>query len=313
MITIDYTYTNYPDLFRLFAKKLKLKIKDNTAYFPEDKGAGKIKLLNLPNQLQIIICDFTYDQEILFQRKKADTDFYILRINYVAAKEDASGSSVFLGKTSASFHYMTSASKPIFNMDVIIPAAWLENFFSKDELSEILVKNTFHKTAVHYYDFFDPEYKRLLNEIIQTPENGNFELMVIQNRISLILERFFTRLYKKLSDTTVFIKASSDELGRVREVEAELLKDFSYQPPNINALARKAAMSTSKLKNLFKEVYGLPVYQYFQKQRMNKAKAMLISRKYSIKQVTEELGYNAVNEFSRAFQKMFDQTPNDIA
>ena len=266
----------------------------------------------LPNQLEMLICDYTCTQDILFQRKKTNSDLYVMRINYVPGAEDTAGSSIFLGKRSTSFHYMTIAHKPIINISLLISKDWLTQFLSNDEKAELLRKNIFNNNSLYYYEFFDSEYKRLLLEIMQTPENSSFELMILQNRILLIMERFFTRLYKKLSDSTVYIKASSEELQRIRDVEAELLKDFSYLPPNINMLSRTAAMSTSKLKTLFKEVYGLPVYQYFQKQRMNRAKAMLISRKYTIKEVTEELGYNAVNEFSRAFQKMFDQVPADI-
>ncbi len=235
-----------------------------------------------------------------------------MRINYVPSAENAAGSSIFLGKASAPFHYMTIANKPVVNVDVIIRSEWLEQFFSMDKPAELLGKNIFPKSSLHYYDTFDTEYKRLLLEMLQEAANNNFELFVFQNRILLILERFFTRLYKKLSDSTAYIKASSEELQRIRMVEQELLKDFSYLPPNINMLARTAVMSSSKLKTLFKQVYGLPVYRYFQKQRMNRAKAMLISKKYTLKEITEELGYNAVNEFSRAFQKMFDQVPTDI-
>nr|WP_255551783.1 helix-turn-helix transcriptional regulator [Aridibaculum aurantiacum] len=73
-----------------------------------------------------------------------------------------------------------------------------------------------------------------------------------------------------------------------------------------------AAMSPSKLKNSFKEIYGMPVYQYYQKHRMNKAKAMLLSRKYSVKEVGMELGYSNLSNFAKAFKKSFDQLPSDI-
>ena len=50
-------------------------------------------------------------------------------------------------------------------------------------------------------------------------------------------------------------------------IEKELVKDFSSEPPGITKLARMAAMSPSKLKNSFKEIYGLPVYQYLSKEQ----------------------------------------------
>jgi AraC-like DNA-binding protein len=73
-----------------------------------------------------------------------------------------------------------------------------------------------------------------------------------------------------------------------------------------------AVMSPSKLKNSFKEIYGLPVYQYYQKHRMNKAKAMLLSRKYSVREVGIEVGYSNLSNFAKAFRKSFDQLPSDL-
>ncbi|HYJ65051.1 MAG TPA: helix-turn-helix transcriptional regulator, partial [Parafilimonas sp.] len=120
------------------------------------------------------------------------------------------------------------------------------------------------------------------------------------------------RFYKKTSEEYKPIRASSDELQRLKTVESEILKDFSYTPPNINQLSRMAAMSPSKLKLIFKQVFGMPVYQYYQKHRMQKGKAMLITQKYSIKQVAAELGYTHVKDFSKAFQKHFDQFPDEL-
>ena len=68
-------------------------------------------------------------------------------------------------------------------------------------------------------------------------------------------------------------------MKRIKEAEDILLKDFSQQPPAIAQLARIAAMSPSKLKILFKEVFGLPVNQYYQKHRMNKAKSHVAIKK----------------------------------
>nr|MBP9215318.1 helix-turn-helix transcriptional regulator [Chitinophagaceae bacterium] len=90
------------------------------------------------------------------------------------------------------------------------------------------------------------------------------------------------------------------------------LKDFSVVPPGIPKLARMAAMSPSKLKTSFRDVYGLPIYQYFQKHRMNKAKAMLLSQKYNVREVGIDVGFSNLSNFAKAFKKSFDQLPSDI-
>src|ERR1700710_2737073 len=103
----------------------------------------------------------------------------------------------------------------------------------------------------------DTEYKRILSEIVQIDDDSAFERLLIQNRIMLLLERFFTRIYYKMSDMHFDVKLSNEDINRIKMIERELVKDFSTEPPGITKLARLAAMSPSKLKNSFKEIYGL--------------------------------------------------------
>ena len=129
----------------------------------------------------------------------------------------------------------------------------------------------------------------------------------------LLLERFFTRFFKKITERPLSIKMSPEEIERLREVESELIKDFSADPPTIPKLARLAAMSPSKLKQTFKVIYGMPVYQYYQKHRMNKAKAMLLSKNYSEHEVASELGFANRSNFLKAFHKSFGQMNENMS
>jgi AraC-like DNA-binding protein len=65
------------------------------------------------------------------------------------------------------------------------------------------------------------------------------------------------------------------------EVENQLVTNLA-QAPTINQLAKQAAMSPSKLKKQFKDVYGLPIYEYFQKNRMQREIDLLIQVNRSV-------------------------------
>jgi YesN/AraC family two-component response regulator len=45
---------------------------------------------------------------------------------------------------------------------------------------------------------------------------------------------------------------------------------------------------------------------------MQKAKAMLLSKKYSVNQVGSEVGYSNLVNFNKAFEKTFQQLPNEL-
>ena len=101
-----------------------------------------------------------------------------------------------------------------------------------------------------------------------------------------MIEKFLNYLYIKHQEISSIekVKLSDDEVKRLMEVESHLVKDFSTPPPTISFLCKVAAMSATTLKNKFKKLYGNNLYEYFQKNRMQRAKALLLSHKYSIKE-----------------------------
>lgn len=71
-------------------------------------------------------------------------------------------------------------------------------------------------------------------------------------------------------------------------------------------------MSESKLKKLFKVSFGMGLYEYFQKNRMHRAKEHILSGKYSITEVGMRLGYQNISNFSAAFRKEFQCLPSEV-
>jgi AraC-like DNA-binding protein len=260
-----------------------------------------------------MIYDYTTLQDILYHRKKSDRDYYTLRLDEFTGHDGVTKSSVFFGSTSQEWFYMATAHTRLRQLNLIFSKKWLEDYFSNEISGEILTNHVTLKSPFVVFEVMDTEYKRLMTEILNVHQDKQFEQMVIQNRVALIIERFFSRVYKGIEVVNHVPKISSRELRNIKQVEVELLKDFSRQPPGIAQLSRTAGMSPSKMKILFKEVFGLPVNQYFQKHRMNKAKAMLLSKKYSVKEVAGELGFASISTFRKAFQKTFDELPAEIA
>ncbi len=309
-----------------FAEALNGKLKNNTLYLPAGTGNGFMRLIELPNGLQGIVSDYTVTQDLLLNRIKINSDFYTLRFDEViipvtALSEDLpvlpaannrEKTAVFLGSTKFDWMFLSKKGTRVKGVNILFSKQWLEQFLEVESVGDILKKYLSLKMSAFNYEPMDMEYKRLLAEIIHTGADDSLKTLIIQNRIMLLLERFFTTTFYKMSDMHFNVKISNEDIGRVKMVEKELVKDFSGEPPGINKLARSAAMSPSKLKNSFKEIFGLPIGQYYQKHRMNKAKAMLLSGKYSVREVGSEVGYGNLSNFAKAFKKAFDQLPSEL-
>jgi AraC-like DNA-binding protein len=281
-----------------------------------------MKLAELPNGLQCIISDYTVHQDTLFQRTKINEPFFTLRFDEVMVPDEkgnttnvssnAIRTAVFLGSAKFDWLFLVNSKTKVKGVNIFFSKEWLEKFVGIESVGDMIKKYLNLKMSAFNYEPMDMEYKRLLAEILSIRVDPTFETLVIQNRIMLLLERFFAQIHKKMNDTHFDVKLSNDDITRLKEIQATLLKDYTVEPPGIAKLAKLAAMSPSKLKNSFKEVYGLPIYQYYQKHRMNKAKAMLLSKKYSVREVGMEVGFSNLSNFAKAFRKSFDQLPSDL-
>ncbi len=312
MIKIEYTHTSYQQLFKLISKQLNLKVKNNVGIIHPSLGEGFVQLVNLHNGLDILIFDCLLNDDIIFHRKKSSRNIYVIRFDDTPEQKENGKPALFFSHISKELYYMTPAKNRSRNIYLSFTREWLFEMFANEPQGEFLFTNILMKEPLYYYDIIDSEYRRLMQEIIQSKDDVSFSKFKVYNRAMAMLERFFARYYRKISETHSHFKISSDEMQRLKHVESEILKDFSYTPPNILKLSRMAAMSPSKFKLVFKEVFGMPVYRYYQKHRLQKGKAMLITKKYTIKQVAAELGYVHIKDFSKAFQKHFDQLPEEI-
>ncbi len=128
----------------------------------------------------------------------------------------------------------------------------------------------------------------------------------------LLVERFFTRLFKKIESMKNQQVLSNHEMQRIMSAEAKLVHDFTKPPPTVSVLARQAHMSETKFKLIFKRVYGCNPYEYYQKNRMIKAKNLLVTGKFSVKEVGLTLNFKNLSNFSVAFRKEFNFLPSEI-
>lgn len=195
-------------------------------------------------------------------------------------------------------------------------------FFNKHHLAHLLGDTALQEVLTQYFPFIlsnkDPEpigtdYRITLAELQVEKINVPLRLNFIQNRVLLLLEKFIVKLNSRKDATTGRLKRTDDETLRLMKVEALLVKSFSTPAPKIYDLSRISAMSPTKLKKDFKALYGLPIYEYFQKNRMLKARSLLLLGKYSIQEVGIMVGYSNFSHFASTFKKEFNILPREVS
>ena len=105
---------------------------------------------------------------------------------------------------------------------------------------------------------------------------------------------------------------SSLDVRQLYHVRAQLLQDLG-QPPRLSALAQSAAWSESKLKRLFKQVFGTPVYQYYQAARLQEAVRLLSTQPLSVSEVGYRLGFQNLSHFTKLFARYTGSRPKQFS
>lgn len=103
-----------------------------------------------------------------------------------------------------------------------------------------------------------------------------------------------------------------EDLEAMMRIHNILITNYQQEFPSIQTLSKWALMSESKFKKLFKKVFGAGPFEYYQKNRMQKAKELIMEGRYSISQIGNMLGYQNLSNFSCSFKKEFAVLPSNI-
>lgn len=161
----------------------------------------------------------------------------------------------------------------------------------------------------HFYEAISMEMKVCIQKILHGKHPGHIERELIKAQswelFLLFIERFF---YIRKNH---YYKISQEDQQKLHQVKEFILSDLST-PKNITELVSFCGMSATKLRSLFKEVYGMSIYTLFQEHRMEKACRLLLEGNKSVSEVAYDLGYTHLGHFTEAFKKRFHCLPKNL-
>ena len=158
-----------------------------------------------------------------------------------------------------------------------------------------------------YYEKINIDQSLLyvLNQISNSDNHMNTKKLFLKAKVY----ETFSLLFKnnKESETCPFT-INNELLSKIRMAKELLIKDVS-KTPTLNQISEKLKISLKKLKTGFKEIYGVPVYQYALNHKLEHAKELLIKGKNNINEISILVGYSNSSHFIAAFKKKYHLTP----
>jgi len=186
---------------------------------------------------------------------------------------------------------------------------WLNNNIdaaSREKLQDYVANgiNNYNKEVL------SAKHKRIIETMLREDLQLPLSNMFLQTRAYRLTESFLNNILTR-SDKETTHSVTETDMNKLINVEKILVEQCMNEFLSVEELAKIALMSETKLKKLFKQVYGMGLYEYYQKNRMHQAKELLLSGKYKISEIGVKLGYSNLSNFSVAFKKEFGCLPSE--
>jgi AraC-like DNA-binding protein len=325
MLSFTYDYCDHHDYLYLLADYLQVPVKNNTFLLPPAVGDGYVKVEKLSNGLQVLINECRLNQDCLFKRNTAQGYHYTLRfdelrnIKALSVKlgevvlEDNTNiySGAFLSNPVDKLEYLVNGDTEDRCVNIYFTKQWFQEHFGVQENDAVWDVVLPTDKAAFNFEVLTIDYRELMEDIFGLSNEQPLYLAALQNRVMLLLEKFLRNAYNRAVNPDNFVLVSETDIKKMVQVEAILANTIGEAPPPVPELARIATMSETKLKSLFRKIYGYSLYEYYQKNRMLKAKQLIAAKKYSLKEIGSRLGFKNLSNFTIAYKKQFNKLPSE--
>lgn len=225
------------------------------------------------------------------------------RIGYHTSK------GIFMPSPQIESRWIIPAGIEGYQVTLTIEKSW---FIQTVSHSEAIYLNQLLKSGKPFYLFesLSTNMNRVIKDIhtLINPVDKTQNLKLLQKSVELF--NLFTEQVEQRSIIHSPLKIKPADIDAIFRVRQQLLEKITHLP-SLKELSLDAGMSVSKLQKCFQQVCGKNISQYALHEKMNLAKEMLASKKYSVSEVGYQLGYSNLSHFSKAFNKKFGVKPKE--
>lgn len=181
---------------------------------------------------------------------------------------------------------------------VFLNIDYLKSFLKEDiEQFQFLFSNR-HDFLIE--EIMTDEILRTVNAIMNKKEPSTLAPFHYKLKALELLFYLFRSLGRREKSTHQ--KLNENNIDSIYKVRNKLISSLD-KPSSIAELKKIAGMNELKMRNVFKQVFGLGIYEYFQHFRMKEAARLLREGRLSVSEVGYQLGFENLSHFSRIFER----------
>ncbi len=177
---------------------------------------------------------------------------------------------------------------------------YIKEYYPEENFNPVDVFTKLNEEEVY------PNLVFLFNQIKNYSANGLAGKLFYKGKVNEIVALMLSHLLKTKKDN---IKTNNN-FNQIKSA-VNYINNFYTEDISLEYLAQLSYMSISSFKSLFKQLYNCSVTEYIQKQRLNKALALLEKENMSISEIAKIVGYSTSSRLAKLFKKNIGITPRE--
>lgn len=199
-------------------------------------------------------------------------------------------------------HFKKGSHRKI--VSILISARYLKSFLKEDARQFRFLFDADNTFLVE--EIMTDDILRTVNDIAKKEEPGTLKSYYYKLKAMELLFYLFQSLSKRRQ--SVHQKMSEKEIKSLYKVRDKLISSLD-KPTPIAALKQMAGMNELKMRQLFTQIFGRGIYDYFQHYRMKEAARLIREEKLSVSEAGYRMGFENLSHFSRVFEKHIGRKP----
>lgn len=305
-----------PGVLKMFAHLLGTEVKNRRLEIPDEFGSGYCTGYIFNPHIRMLILNYELNRDLVIENPDFDAPLKMILFKFQnvfptietvsSAKQQKALPSVLIATSRVNTDIVIPLHTTTASINIEVDAAYLNALFDFSEKSPVLQSLLQNAQPLLFEQLIYPALQKIVDEILSESIDETFKLFFLRVKAEELICKLLMELEKR--DEQQLYALNSHDIQTIYKVKAQMLEHLET-PPVIKELAALAGMSPSKLKRVFKQIFGNSIFSYYQEFRMKEAAILLKQGKLSVSDVGYQLGFTNLSHFSRVFNEHLGMKP----
>ncbi|TDO23819.1 helix-turn-helix transcriptional regulator [Pedobacter duraquae] len=300
-----------PNVLIKFADSLGINLTNNRLDIPDIFGKGYCAGYVFNEHIRLLISDYELKEDLMLEQPEelATGKLLFFKFQNIFPKvigEPSQTPSVLIAtrRIAAGEAFTIHSNTETINIEVDIH--YLNELLQPAERSHVLQSLLQESVPLFFEQLIYPALLKVVEEILTPAGNSTFRLFFLRVKAEELICRLLMELDKR--EEKELYPIHDRDIHVIYQIRDQLLANIQAAPV-IADLAMQAAMSPTKLKRLFRQIFGTSIFNYYQQFRMKEAARLLKTEKLSVAAVGYHLGFTNLSHFSKLFEAHIGMKP----